>query len=150
MKIKGAESDFIKNNSRFISVSVSFILAFNYNFNRYKYGLENQREGEEEMINLITASCRAYDLAKRRGIKETTFEALKHCAGEILEANEAYNNWTFCETSDSLKEHFEDELADVIMCCLSICGAEGINIEKALDRVFIKNEKRAGKNDSKK
>ena len=109
------------------------------------------------MINLVTASAKAYDIAKRRGIKETTFEALKHCAGEILEANEAYNNWTFCETSDSLKELFEDELADVIMCCLSICGAEGINIEKALDRVFEKNEKRAenvserwGKNDSKK
>ena len=142
MKSKGAESDlFIKSNSWFIPVSVSFILAFNYNFNRYKYGLENK--GQEEMINLITASAKAYDIAKRRGIKETTFEALKHCAGEILEANEAYNNWTFCETSDSLKEHFEDELAEVIMCCLSICGAEGINIEKALDRVFIKNEKRA-------
>ena len=149
MKSKGAESDlFIKSNPWFIPVSVSFILAFNYNFNRYKYGLENQ--GEEEMINLITASAKAYDIAKRRGIKETTFEALKHCAGEILEANEAYNNWTFCETSDSLKELFEDELADIIMCCLSICGAEGINIEKALDRVFLKNEKRAGKNDSKK
>ena len=145
MKIKGAESDFIKNNSWFIPVSISFILANNYNFNSNKYGLENQREGKEKMINLITASAKAYDIAKRRGIKETTFEALKHCAGEILEANEAYNNWTFCETSDSLKELFEDELADVIMCCLSICGAEGINIEKALERCFEKNEKRAKK-----
>ena len=96
-------------------------------------------------MDLIEASVRADDLAKRRGFIQTTFEALKHCAGEVLEANEAYNNWTFCETSDSLKELFEDELADVIMCCLSICGAEGINIEKALERCFEKNEKRAKK-----
>ena len=96
-------------------------------------------------MDLIKASVKAYEIAQKRGLKENTFEALKHCAGEILEANEAYNNWTFCETSDSLKELFEDELADVIMCCLSICGAEGINIEKALDRVFEKNEKRAKK-----
>ena len=149
MKIKGAESDlFIKSNSIFISVFVSFFLAINYNLNWHKYGLEDKREGKEKMINLVTASGKAYDLAKKRGLKENTFETLKHCAGEILEANEAYNNWTFCKTSDSLKEHFEDELADVIMCCLSICGAEGINIEKALERVFEKNERRA--NDSKK
>lgn len=96
-------------------------------------------------MDLIKASVKAYEIAQKRGLNETTFETLKHCAGEILEANEAYNNWTFCETSDSLKEHFEDELADVIMCCLSICGAEGINIEKALDRVFLKNEKRVKK-----
>ena len=100
-------------------------------------------------MDLKLASERAYEIAEKRGQykhdSQDTMRGLKHCAGEILEANEAYNNWTFCETSDSLKEHFEDELADVIMCCLSICGAEGINIEKALERVFEKNEKRAKK-----
>ena len=146
MKSKGAESDYIKSVHSFIPVSVSFFLVINYNFNSNKYGLENQREGKEEMINLITASAKAYDIAKRRGIKETTFEALKHCAGEILEANEAYNNWTICETSDNLKEQFENELADIIVCVLSICGQEGINIEKALERVFEKNERRIKRN----
>ena len=49
MKIKGAESDlFIKSNSIIIPVFISFFLAINYNFNRYKYGLEDKRKGEEK------------------------------------------------------------------------------------------------------
>ena len=94
-------------------------------------------------LDLIKASVKAYEIAQKRGLKENTFETLKHCAGEVLEASEAYNNWTICETSDNLKEQFENELADIIVCVLSICGQEGINIEKALERVFEKNEKKA-------
>ena len=101
-------------------------------------------------MDLIKASVKAYEIAQKRGLKENTFETLKHCAGEVLEANEAYNDWAFLQADETLKEHFENELADIIVCVLSICGAEGINIEKALDRVFEKNEKRAGRNDSKK
>ena len=94
-------------------------------------------------MDLIKASVKAYEIAQKRGLKENTFETLKHCAGEVLEANEAYNDWTFLESERNLKEQFENELADVIMCILSICGKQGINIEKALERVFEKNEKRA-------
>ena len=104
-------------------------------------------------MDLKSASERAFENAQNRGIKETTFEALKHCAGEVIEANEAYNNWSLLDTpKDDLKEKFADELADVIMCILSICGAEHIDIEQALCRCFFKNEKRAEgvENDSKK
>ena len=94
-------------------------------------------------MDLIWASVKAYEIAQKRGLNENTFQALKHCAGEVLEANEAYNNWSFMTSDDTLKEQFENELADIIVCVLSICGAERINIEKALERVFEKNEKRA-------
>ena len=97
------------------------------------------------MIDLNNIAKQSLKIAEHRKQETDALSCLKHCAGEILEANEAYNNWTFCETSDSLKELFEDELADVIMCCLSICGAECINIEKALERCFEKNEKRVKK-----
>ena len=96
-------------------------------------------------MDLIKASVKAYEIAQKRGLKENTFETLKHCAGEVVEANEAYNNWSFMTSDDTLKEQFENELADVIVCVLSICGQEGINIEKALERVFEKNEKRCRK-----
>ena len=103
-------------------------------------------------MDLIKASVKAYEIAVRRGQYKNNgrdvIDALKHCAGEVLEANEAYNDWTFLEADETLKEHFENELADIIVCVLSICGQEGINIEKALERVFEKNERRA--NDSKK
>ena len=98
-------------------------------------------------MDLIKASVKAYKIAEKRGQYKNNgrdvIEALKHCAGEVLEANEAYNDWTFLESERNLKEQFENELADVIMCILSICGKQGINIEKALERVFEKNEKRA-------
>lgn len=98
-------------------------------------------------MDLIKASGKAYEIAKKRGQYEgdgkDVIRALKHCAGEIIEANEAYNNWTFCDIEAVLKQQFEDEIADIVMCCLSICGAERINLEKALERVFEKNEKRA-------
>ena len=95
-------------------------------------------------MDLNKASFRACEIAKKRGLKETAFDILKHCAGEVLEANEAYNNWSFID-KDNLKQAFEDELADVIMCILSLCGAENIDIEKALERCFIKNEQRGKK-----
>ena len=104
-------------------------------------------------MNLQEASERAYEIAQKRGLNENTFQTLKHCAGEVLEANEAYNNWSLLDTpNEDYKIAFEDELADVIICILSICGQEHINIEQALCRCFLKNEKRAlgGKNDSKK
>lgn len=107
-------------------------------------------------MDLKSASERAYEIAKMRGQykydSQDTLRGLKHCAGEVIEANEAYNNWSLLDTpKDDLKEKFADELADVIMCILSICGAEHIDIEQALCRCFFKNEKRAEgvKNDSK-
>ena len=101
-------------------------------------------------MNLNEASQKAYEIAKKRGIRETTFEALKHCAGEVLEANEAYNDWSLLDSpKDDLREKFENELADVIICILSVSGSEGIDIEQAVSRKMLINEGRV-QNDSKK
>ena len=93
-------------------------------------------------MNLNEASQKAYEIARKRGIKETTFEALKHCAGEVIEAMGAYGNWCN-EDYTTTKEDFENELADVIICILSVSGSEGIDIEQAISRKMLINEGRA-------
>ena len=94
-------------------------------------------------MNLNEASQKAYEIAQKRGINETTFEALKHCAGEVLEANEAYNDWSLLDSpKDDLKEKFENELADIVICVLSISAREYIDIEKAIARKMLINEGR--------
>lgn len=101
-------------------------------------------------MNLKEASQKALEIAEKREIHESTFEALKHCAGEVLEANEAYNDWSLLDTpKDDLKEKFENELADIVICVLSISAKECIDIEKAILRKMLINEGRA-KNDSNK
>ena len=65
-------------------------------------------------MDLIKASVKAYEIAQKRGLKENTFETLKHCAGEVLEANEAYNDWTFLETDRNLKEQFADRKESIL------------------------------------
>lgn len=99
-------------------------------------------------MDLKAGSEKAFEIAERRGQYkhdgQDVLRGLKHCAGEVLEANEAYNGYALLDTpEDGLKEKFADELADVIMCILSICGAEHIDIEEAMWRCFVKNAKRA-------
>lgn len=96
-------------------------------------------------MNLKEASKKAFEIAKKRGQYKfdgnDVLKGLKHCAGEVLEANEAYNNWTFLG-DDEEKENYENELADIIICVLSICGGENIDIEKAIARKMKINEGR--------
>ena len=92
-------------------------------------------------MDLKSASERAYEIAQKRGIHETTIEALKHCAGEVLEAVESYTKYVYSPKEET--DSFSDELADIIMCVLSICGAENIDIENAMWRCFVKNAERA-------
>ena len=73
-------------------------------------------------MNLNEASQKAYEIARKRGINETTFEALKHCAGEVLEAVESYTRFVYSPKEEA--DSFPDELADIIINVLSICGAE--------------------------
>ena len=98
-------------------------------------------------MDLKTGSEKAFEIAEKRGQYkhdgQDVLRGLKHCAGEVLEANEAYNNWSFMSSDETLKEVFADELADIIMCILSICGAEHIDIESAMWRCFVKNAERA-------
>ena len=96
-------------------------------------------------MNLNEASQKAYEIARKRGINETTFEALKHCAGEVLEAVESYTRFVYSPKEEA--DSFPDELADIIINVLSICGAENIDIEQAIARKMLINEGRV-KNDS--
>ena len=91
-------------------------------------------------MNLNEASQKAYEIARKRGINETTFEALKHCAGEVLEAVESYTRFVYSPKEEA--DSFPDELADIIINVLSICGAEKIDIEQAISRKMLINEGR--------
>ncbi len=99
------------------------------------------------MIDINQMSAQAFEIAEKRGQykhdEHDTTRALKHCAGEVVEAVEAYNDWTFLDTPKTDKKaEFTSELADIIMCVLSIAGAENIDIEKALKDCIVKNERR--------
>jgi NTP pyrophosphatase (non-canonical NTP hydrolase) len=92
-------------------------------------------------MNLNEASQKALEIAEERGIHENTMNALKHCAGEVLEAVESYTRYVY-----SLKEeadNFCDELADIVICVLSISAKENIDIEGAIARKMLINEGRA-------
>lgn len=92
-------------------------------------------------MDLKIASNKAFEIAKKRGQYKgdglDTVRALKHCAGEVIEACEAYTKFVFCQSE--IADTFPEEIADVAMCVLSICGAENIDLEQELLKVFEKN-----------
>lgn len=111
------------------------------------------------MIDLNELASQAYITAKKREkngafINTEPMTMLKHCATEVIEATEA-----FCDYREALNkalnnlemlkneriEKFENEIADIIVCCLIVSGFSMIDIEKALNRVMEKNRLRAEK-----
>ena len=101
------------------------------------------------MIDLNKLSKQAYEVAKRREsngakIKADTISMLKHCAGEVMEATEAYCDYVY-EMTTEFEEKFQDEIADIIVCCLIVSGYMQFDIEKAINRVMEKNRLRAEK-----
>jgi NTP pyrophosphatase (non-canonical NTP hydrolase) len=91
-------------------------------------------------MNLNEASQKALEIAEKRGIHERPHEALKHCAGEVTEALVAYLDYVYDKNK---KEEFENELADIVICVLSISAKENIDIENAIARKMLINEGRA-------
>lgn len=78
------------------------------------------------MIDLNKLSKQAYEVAQRResngaNIKTDTISMLKHCAGEVVEATEAYCDFVY-EMTDEYEEKFQDEVADIMTCCLKWCN----------------------------
>ena len=73
---------------------------------------------------------------------------LKYCAGEVVEAMEAYKDYNDIESAQD-KKGFASELADVIMCVLIVAGKMNIDIEKAVNDCVEKNYKRASGNGDK-
>lgn len=103
-------------------------------------------------MNLNKLCNEAIDISVKRGQckfdGQDTLRALKHCAGEVIEATEASAKMEYFpqlnkNEQEIVKEDFENELADIIICVLSICGAENIDIEKAIERKMKINEERA-------
>ena len=107
------------------------------------------------MLDLNELCKMAYENTCKRAehepdIKTETIQALKHCAGEVIEATEAYSGMS---TAHSMMEagrlyaqkrdDFACELADIICCVLTICGKENLDIEYALTVCMDKNAKRA-------
>lgn len=85
---------------------------------------------------------------KREGkgqLKSDTMSILKHCAGEVCEAVEAYAYWETCSLSEvgTREDNFAEELADIITCALIAAAKESVDIEAALLRVQEKNARRA-------
>lgn len=91
------------------------------------------------MLNLNTMATQSLKIAKNRDQKIDTESTLKHCAGEVVEAMNAY---TYSLYNKNLRDEFELELADVIMCILTISGHLNIDIEKALKKCMQKNQER--------
>ena len=101
------------------------------------------------MIDLNELSKNALETAKKREwkgqLRSDTMSILKHCAGEVVEATEAYK-----EVEEAIlyggetrcRNAFADELADVITCALIAAAQEGVDIESALRRVQEKNRRR--------
>ena len=100
-------------------------------------------------MDLNEASITAFETSKKRnqykGDGNDTTRALKHCAGEVVEAVSAYDDWSLLDDPTNRKTEFENELADIVICVLSVCGSEGIDIEQAISRKMLINEERSKK-----
>lgn len=98
------------------------------------------------MIDLNEHAQKAQEIAFNRWYKKDvdyhTPAILKHCAGEVCEAVEAYSDYLY-EDSKSHRNKLAAELADIITCALIAAVNEDIDIEKALQDCQQKNEGRA-------
>lgn len=94
-------------------------------------------------MNLNEAAENAYKSALQRqhnGADVKVAEILKHCAGEVIEAQEAFILWKY-DAHDPVK--YAEELADVIICALIAAGRDEIDIEKAVNEKMQINAQRA-------
>lgn len=87
------------------------------------------------MLTLNTIAKQALTIARARGFADK--DVLKHLAGEVIEASEAYTNRNI--------ENYSHELADVIICALSASAQLDIDIEKAIEEKLFMNAKRITK-----
>lgn len=105
------------------------------------------------MIDLNQLSKDMLEVANLRGKREglpktNTVGMMKWCAGEVVEAIEAFNEYSYFQggTNEQLEQkkvEFAGELADVVCCALITFALHGINPEIALVDCFTKNQLRA-------
>ena len=98
------------------------------------------------MIDFNEHAQKAQEIAFNRWKKEDvdyhTPAILKHCAGEVCEAVDAYDQYLY-KCNESNRKKLSAELADIITCALIAAANEDIDIEKALKDCQQKNEARA-------
>ena len=98
------------------------------------------------MIDLNEHAQKAQEIAFNRWKKEDvdyhTPSILKHCAGEVCEAEFVYNQYLH-DAAERYRNKLAEELADIITCALIAAANSGIDIEKALKDCQQKNEARA-------
>lgn len=98
------------------------------------------------MMNLNDIAEQARMLAKRRGFNTDVLSTLKHCAGEVVEATEAYTQLEYVANSDrtkAKKEAMGQELADIIICALTASVELSFDIEEYIGKAMQKNARRA-------
>lgn len=98
------------------------------------------------MLNLNDMAEQSYMLAKQRELSTDVISTLKHCAGEVVEACEAYaklQQTSSPNMADTYRTEFALELADVIICALTASARAGINIEDYITVAMQKNAQRA-------
>ena len=98
------------------------------------------------MLNLNDLAEQSLAIARQRGLNTNTISTLKHCAGEVVEATEAFVHEQMADigySAELYKVAFASELADIIICALTASAKEGINIEKAVNEAMMKNAQRA-------
>ena len=90
-------------------------------------------------LNIIAQQ--SHGIAIRRGQQTDCYSCIKHCAGEIVEVAEAYG-WYIELPGDENKKELESEVADVIMCMLTLSAELGFDVEQILNDCLEKNRKR--------
>ena len=111
------------------------------------------------MLDLNELAKQSQEIAKQRarhGLGADTTGCLKHCAGEVIEALDAFDEWqtdlrfgnvsmgvTGPEWYVDYKKEYAGELADIIICALIAAANSNIDIEQALKDGVEKNRKRA-------
>lgn len=98
------------------------------------------------MINLNDVAEQAYLLAKQRQLDTGVLSTLKHCAGEVVEATEAYAKLQCTSDTARARALIYDtglELADVIICALTASVKLNIDIEMCINEAMQKNARRA-------
>ena len=94
-------------------------------------------------MNLNEAAENAYITAierQKNGAGVSITNILKHAAGEVVEAQEAYIYYKY---EDEKIDHYAEELADVIICALIAAKRDGIDIERAVRLKMQINAQRA-------
>lgn len=99
-------------------------------------------------LNAVAQELQELSIRRRANgahLDNTNIGLLKHCAGEVIEATNAYTRWKYSDLTDIdfEREAVVEELADVIACVLILCAAENIDVEKALKQCIAKNQDRA-------